>query len=70
MNARNSAANLIQAARELSAEWHSTREHWRDAKAREFEEQFLDPLPGYIARASQVMEEIDTLLRKVRKDCE
>lgn len=70
MNTRVSASNLIQAAKELSAEWHHTKEHWRDAKAREFEEKFLEPLPGYIARACRMMEEVDTLLRKVRKDCE
>ena len=70
MNARVSAANLIQAAKALAAEWHQTKEHWRDAKAREFEEKYLDQLPGDIARASRAMEEIDTLLRKVRKDCE
>lgn len=70
MNTRVSASNLIQAAKELSAEWHRTKESWRDVKAREFEDKFLDPLPGYIARASRVMEEVDALLRKVRKDCE
>ncbi len=70
MNTRVSAANLIQSAKELGAEWHTAKESWRDVKAREFEEKFVDPLPGYIARASRMMDEVDALLRKVRKDCE
>jgi hypothetical protein len=39
-------------------------------KSLEFESKFLDPLPGYIARASTALEELDTLLRKVKADCE
>jgi hypothetical protein len=70
MNTRVSASNLVQAMKDLSAEWQQAKESWRDAKAREFEERYLDPLPGYIARATAVMEEVETLMRKVRKDCE
>lgn len=70
MNVRVSASNLMQAAKDLAAEWHRTQESWRDAKAREFEEKYLEQLPGHIARTTRVMEEIDALLRKVRKDCE
>lgn len=70
MNTRVSAANLVQAMKELAAEWQQAKESWRDAKAREFEDKYLEALPGYIARATAVMEEVETLMRKVRKDCE
>ena len=55
MNTRVSAANLMAAAKELSMEWQETKSYWRDAKTREFEERFLDPLPGYISRATRAM---------------
>ena len=70
MSARASAAQLVQAMKELSMEWEQTRSHWRDLKSREFEEKFLAELPLDIGRAVGAMEEIETVLRKVRKDCE
>ena len=70
MNTRVSAANLMAAAKELSMEWQETKNYWRDAKTREFEERFLDPLPGYISRATRAMEEVDAILKRVRHDCE
>jgi hypothetical protein len=70
MNTRVSAANLMQSAKDLSIEWQATKESWRDVKAREFEERFLDPLPGYISRAVRAMEEVDAILKRVRSDCE
>jgi hypothetical protein len=70
MNTRVSAANLMAAAKELSMEWQETKNYWRDAKTREFEERFLEPLPGYISRATRAMEEVDAILKKVRHDCE
>jgi len=70
MNTRSSAANLVQAAKDLAVAWDQTQEAWRDVKSREFEENYLEQLPGHIARATAVIEEIDALLRKVKADCE
>ena len=70
MNVKGSAAHLAQAAKDLSIEWQETRAHWRDLKSQEFESNYLDALPSYIARAMAAIEEIDGLLRKVRSDCE
>jgi hypothetical protein len=70
MSTRVSAANLIQAMKDLSVEWQQAKEHWRDAKSHEFERHYLEPLPREIARATTAIEEIDALLRKVRSDCE
>ena len=70
MNPRGSAANLAQAFKDLAVEWEATRTDWRDVKAREFAETYIDVLPQQIARATGVIEEIDVLLRKVRHDCE
>jgi len=62
--------NLIQNARELSEHWHATKVHWRDAKAQEFEKNYLDPLPGLMTKTGAMINELENLLRKIRKDCE
>jgi hypothetical protein len=70
MNTRTSASNLAQAMKELSLKWQQTRADWRDAKAIEFDDRYLEVLPQHVARASSAIEEIDALLKKVRSDCE
>ncbi len=70
MNARASAANLYQAAKDLSFEWEQTRTYWNDAKSQQFARDYLDMISEYITRSRAAMEEIDVLLRKVRSDCE
>ena len=70
MSARTSASNLVQAVKELKFEWAQAKESWRDLKAAEFEKTYLEDLPHHVARSAAVMEELDTLLRKVRTDCE
>ncbi|MEA3213085.1 MAG: hypothetical protein QOE70_6142 [Chthoniobacter sp.] len=70
MSTKASAANLAQALKDLNVEWQYTKTYWNDVKSREFESQYLDPLPNHVARAMAVMEEVDALLRKVRNDCE
>lgn len=62
--------NLIQNARELSEQWHMTKAHWRDAKALEFEKRYLEQLPGLVSKANSVMNDLEILLKKIRKDCE
>lgn len=70
MSTRSSASNLGQALKTLRIEWQQTRESWRDVKSLEFQEKYLDDLPSHVARAASVIEELDTLLRKVKADCE
>jgi hypothetical protein len=69
MNVRESAAKLSVGAKELAAAWDETRSYWRDLKAQEFAEAYLEPIPHHVARAATVIEEIEALLRKVRSDC-
>ncbi len=70
MSTKGSASNLVQAVKDLSVEWQMTKDHWRDVKSAEFEAKYIAPLPDYMVRALGVMEELDVILRKVRKDCE
>lgn len=70
MNTRTSAANLAQAMKDLSLAWQQTRAQWRDAKAIEFDDRYLEVLPQHVARATAAIEELDGLLKKVRSECE
>ncbi len=70
MSTRSSAANLVQAVKDLTVEWQETKSYWRDVKSQEFERKYLEELPSYVARTTAVIEQIDALLRKVRTDCE
>jgi Cdc6-like AAA superfamily ATPase len=70
MNTAGSAANLIQAMKILTNEWQETQSSWNDMKSQEFARHYLDPLPGHVASAITVMEEVDKLLKKIRSDCE
>jgi hypothetical protein len=65
-----SASNLQEAMKGIGAAWEHTRSQWRDAKAQEFERQYLERLPSDMARAITVMEEISVLLKKIHDDCE
>ncbi|MBL9133002.1 MAG: hypothetical protein JNG86_17465 [Verrucomicrobiaceae bacterium] len=62
--------NLTQTARELAEHWHATKVHWRDAKALEFEKRYLEQLPGIVTKTSAIMNELEVLLKKIKKDCE
>lgn len=70
MNIRASAGILGQAAKNLNFEWDETKNYWRDLKAQDFERAYLSEVSGQVARTIAIFEEIDLLLRKVRKDCE
>ena len=54
----------------MAVDWEQTRNYWRDVKSIQFEKDYLDQIPQQFARAITAMEEIETLLRKVRSDCE
>ena len=70
MSAAGTGSNLAQAARELLLEWQRTKSDWRDVKSRDFEQTYIEPLPGHVDRAAKVMAEIEQLLKKIRSDCE
>ena len=64
-----SAAGLAQALKELSLHWQEAKAHWRDVKAQQFEKDYLEELPHLVARGTNAIEELDTLLGKIGADC-
>ena len=65
-----SKAVLAEANRELFARWEEVRQTWRDAKAADFEKEYLSGLPQAVATATRVIEELDLMLSKIHADCD
>jgi hypothetical protein len=61
---------LNESNRELFMRWEETRASWRDAKAIDFEKEFLAGLPQAVATATRVIEELDAVLSKLHADCD
>lgn len=56
--------------KDLMNRWRQTKESWRDAKADEFEREFLIELQTSVDKSLHVMEQLDKLLAKIRHECE
>jgi hypothetical protein len=70
MSLKASKAKLARATKDLSSRWEETRHSWRDQKAREFESEFISPLPDSITSAMAIIDELDNVLSKIKKHCE
>ena len=70
MSTKAAASNLGQTLKNFMVQWQDTRTYWRDAKSAEFEHKYLEKLPGYVQITRNVMEEMDGLLSKLKRDCE
>jgi len=65
-----SGNRLTAITRELWAQWQQTKDYWKDARCREFERKYMEELLGSVDRTVTVIEQLDKLITKVRKDCE
>ncbi|MFV1996172.1 MAG: hypothetical protein ACC661_12110 [Verrucomicrobiales bacterium] len=70
MSVKESRAQLMMLTKELRNEWLRTREHWQDAKCQQFDSDYMIPLREGVNGAGNVIEELEKLLTKIRKDCE
>jgi hypothetical protein len=70
MNLSGSKNRLVALTKELSKRWEDTKNHWRDAKSQEFEQRYLTELFANVDRTITVMDKLNEILIKVRKDCE
>jgi hypothetical protein len=70
MSVRNNGVRLAMVTKELVLKWRETREYWADAKAAEFERKYIDELQASVDTAVIVIEKLDKLLTKIKKDCE
>jgi hypothetical protein len=65
-----SGNKLSAITRELWGKWQQTKASWRDERSREFEQKYLEELVSSVDRTVTVIDQLDKLLSKVRKDCE
>ena len=70
MSEGGNAARLANLTRELLQRWQQTREVWSDRKAREFEERFIRELESEVNSTLPAIEQLESVLQRVRHDCE
>jgi thymidylate synthase len=61
---------LTSVTQELFNRWRETGQYWRDAKAKEFERLYIDELNASVNAASGVIDQLDKIIAKIKKDCE
>ena len=64
------ATRLSAVTKELWRQWQQTREDWQDAKSLEFQRKYLEELVSSVDKTVSVIEQLDKLVMKIRKDCE
>ncbi len=67
---KGSGARLSGLTKELRNQWEDTKVYWKDAKSQEFEKRFMEELLASVERTVTVIEQLDKLVTKIRKDCE
>ena len=70
MSARASAVKLTKSTKVFMQSWDRVKSHWQDARQREFEKDFIETLPDDVSAAIRVIEEIDRIVTRARRDCE
>ena len=65
-----SGARLEALTKDLRVHWQQTKDYWSDDKSREFEHKFLEELFASVDRAVLVIDQLDKLILKIKKDCE
>lgn len=70
MSLGGNRSRLVATTKELSLKWDDTKNYWKDDKSREFEQRYLQELFAHADRAVTVIEKLDEILNRIRKDCE
>ena len=70
MNLSGNKSRLSALTKELALQWEQTRNYWKDSKSTEFEHKYIEELLVGIDKAVMVIEKLDELARRVKKDCE
>ena len=65
-----SGSRLAGLTKELRAQWQDTKNYWKAAKSQEFERKYMEELLASVDRAVNVIDQLDKLVTKIRKDCE
>lgn len=70
MNLSANGARISALTKDLANRWQETREHWLDAKSREFDQKYMEQLVSNVDTAVSIVEQLNKLAEKIRSDCE
>jgi tRNA uridine 5-carbamoylmethylation protein Kti12 len=70
MSLRSSGNQLAALTKELFLKWDDTKSYWKDSKSDEFEKKYLEELQANVDTAVVVIEQLDKIITKIRRDCE
>ena len=70
MSLNSSKSRLATLTKDLAARWRETREYWRDDKAREFEQRYMDDLLSGVTNALNNIDNLERIINQIRSDCE
>ncbi len=54
----------------VANDWNNTKEHWQDKQALHFQKQYIEGLLQNVTSTVEIIEKLDKLITKVKKDCE
>lgn len=61
---------LTSVTQELFNRWRETQQYWQDQKAAEFERLYMEELNASVNAAAGVIDQLDKIIAKIKKDCE
>jgi thymidylate synthase len=61
---------LTSVTQELFNRWRETQQYWRDNKAAEFERLYMEELNASVNAAAGVVDQLDKIIAKIKRDCE
>ena len=67
--AASGLGKLMQAAKDLRAQWELARSGWHDENSRHFEEQCVVPLLDRLRRVEMTLAHMGAVLQELRRDC-
>lgn len=70
MSLNASKSRLAALTKDLHAKWRETRESWRDEKAREFEQRYMDDLLTSVTNTLNSIDNLERILNQIREECD
>jgi hypothetical protein len=70
MNPSGIKTRIVSLTKGLATRWDETKNYWKDAKSLEFEKRYMTELSANVDKTVTVLDKLDEILAKVRKDCE
>jgi hypothetical protein len=70
MGMHEARGTLAKSFKDLMTRWREARAQWDDAQAEHFEQTYLLNLESDLKVTASAMEQMSTLLKQARRDCE